>query len=73
MPKINCPTCKKEIFYQNIKSLPAFPFCSERCKFMDLGAWLDEKYRIERPINDEELSQMGKEGEKNGRNESDDV
>jgi endogenous inhibitor of DNA gyrase (YacG/DUF329 family) len=40
---------------------------------MDLGAWLDEKYRIERPINDEELSQMGKEGEKNGRNESDDV
>ncbi len=24
-----------------------FPFCSERCKLLDIGAWLDEEYRIE--------------------------
>jgi hypothetical protein len=26
---------------------PAFPFCSDRCKTIDLGRWLDERYRIE--------------------------
>jgi endogenous inhibitor of DNA gyrase (YacG/DUF329 family) len=25
---------------------PAFPFCSERCQTIDLGHWLDERYRI---------------------------
>jgi endogenous inhibitor of DNA gyrase (YacG/DUF329 family) len=25
---------------------PAFPFCSERCRTIDLGHWLDERYRI---------------------------
>jgi len=27
-----------------------FPFCSDRCKLIDLGAWADERYRITRPI-----------------------
>ena len=43
-----CPTCKKPI-----AELPAeeklpkyFPFCSERCKLIDLGRWLDGKYQI---------------------------
>jgi endogenous inhibitor of DNA gyrase (YacG/DUF329 family) len=26
------------------------PFCSERCKLIDLGNWLGEKYRISRPL-----------------------
>ncbi|MGH7179578.1 MAG: DNA gyrase inhibitor YacG [Tepidisphaeraceae bacterium] len=26
--------------------MSAFPFCSERCKLIDLGRWLEEKYRI---------------------------
>ena len=26
---------------------PAFPFCSGRCKAIDLGRWLNERYRIE--------------------------
>jgi len=28
------------------KQAPFFPFCSERCKLIDLGAWLDVEYRI---------------------------
>jgi endogenous inhibitor of DNA gyrase (YacG/DUF329 family) len=34
---------------------PGFPFCSERCRTIDLGQWLDERYRIpttERPDDD---------------------
>ena len=39
-----CPTCNK-VFdpKQNSKNLP---FCSERCKMVDLGDWLTEKHRI---------------------------
>ncbi|TLD41297.1 MAG: hypothetical protein JETT_2451 [Candidatus Jettenia ecosi] len=66
MAKINCPNCKKELVYQKIKDLPYFPFCSERCKLIDLGAWLDESYRIEEPLNPEVLSRIGKKGEEDG-------
>lgn len=66
MPIINCPICKKEIEYQNIRDLPNFPFCSMRCKLVDLGAWLDEKYRIEEPISPETLRRIEKKGEENG-------
>jgi len=30
-----------------------FPFCSERCKLLDLGNWAAEKYRISEPVLDE--------------------
>jgi endogenous inhibitor of DNA gyrase (YacG/DUF329 family) len=33
-----CPTCKREIQWNN--DFPWRPFCSERCKMVDLGAWL---------------------------------
>jgi uncharacterized protein len=31
-----------------------FPFCSERCRILDLGAWSAEKYVVSEPIFDEE-------------------
>jgi endogenous inhibitor of DNA gyrase (YacG/DUF329 family) len=39
-----CPTCKHPAapWPENA----AFPFCSPRCKLVDLGNWLDERYRI---------------------------
>ena len=43
-PKIKCPTCEKEHTY-NSKN-PFRPFCSERCKMIDLGAWANEEYTI---------------------------
>lgn len=43
-PKIKCPTCEKEHVYDG--SSPHRPFCSERCKMIDLGAWANEEYTI---------------------------
>jgi len=48
--KVKCPTCKKWTEWQNN---PYRPFCSERCKLTDLGAWASEEYRIEGKLNDE--------------------
>ncbi len=41
-----CPTCKGPVETRDIKTNKLFPFCSEKCKLVDLGAWLDAKYRI---------------------------
>ncbi len=41
-----CPICKKPALADREKN-PYLPFCSERCRTIDLGAWLDEKYVIE--------------------------
>jgi uncharacterized protein len=43
-PRIACPTCKREIEWSIAN--PWRPFCSERCKLVDLGAWLAEKHAI---------------------------
>jgi endogenous inhibitor of DNA gyrase (YacG/DUF329 family) len=39
---MNCPICKLETKPGDLH----FPFCSERCKLIDLGNWSSEKYRI---------------------------
>jgi endogenous inhibitor of DNA gyrase (YacG/DUF329 family) len=44
-----CPICKRHLTASGSDpaKLPAFfPFCSQRCKLIDLGAWLDADYRI---------------------------
>ena len=48
--EIPCPTCGKSVQVPD-ESAPidpkrCFPFCSERCKLVDLGRWLDGKYQI---------------------------
>jgi len=40
-----CPICKKEV----ARTDPFMPFCSERCKLIDLGNWAAEKYVISTP------------------------
>lgn len=42
--KIKCPTCAKLTDYS--QENPSRPFCSHRCKLIDLGAWADEKHVI---------------------------
>ncbi len=47
--EFTCPTCKRRVrvLQQDRSKLPRFfPFCSARCKWIDLGAWLDAGYRI---------------------------
>ena len=46
-----CPICKKEVFEPVGDGPTTFPFCSDRCKLIDLGRWLDDKYQIEVPIH----------------------
>lgn len=55
-----CPTCKHPLkkASEGSSGLPRFfPFCSERCKLIDLGAWFDADYRIPaKPDEDSEES-----------------
>lgn len=44
MTKFACPICKKDV--APLDENAAFPFCTPRCKLVDLGAWLDGSYRI---------------------------
>lgn len=44
---MKCPMCKKEVEL----GAPDFPFCSERCRILDLGNWSAEKYVISSPAN----------------------
>jgi len=46
MPRIDCRRCGKSIDYEKISDVPTFPFCNRRCKLIDLGNWLDERYQI---------------------------
>ena len=41
--RIKCPTCRREIEWSSSEFRP---FCSERCRLIDLGAWLTEKHAI---------------------------
>ena len=46
--KVRCPICKKEVR----KSDNEFPFCSERCRIIDLGKWASGGYVISSPVQD---------------------
>jgi uncharacterized protein len=41
-----CPICKKPVDEPKPGEKSFFPFCSERCKLIDLGRWLGGKYQI---------------------------
>lgn len=43
-PTVNCPICGKSTAFS--PENPYRPFCSERCKLIDLGQWATEGYRI---------------------------
>lgn len=54
---MRCPICKTSIEEsEGPRQVCMFPFCSERCKLIDLGRWLDGKYQIpaEEPDGDED-------------------
>jgi uncharacterized protein len=50
--KRKCPICKKPT---DSKSDADFPFCSERCRLMDLDDWSSERYVISSPALDESM------------------
>lgn len=53
--EVTCPTCKKRFDYFSSEFRP---FCSEKCRLIDLGQWLDESYAVpvEKLTEDEYLT-----------------
>jgi endogenous inhibitor of DNA gyrase (YacG/DUF329 family) len=51
-PKVRCPQCGNESVWNTTN--PWRPFCSERCKLIDLGCWADESYRV--PAEETQIS-----------------
>lgn len=56
--RVSCPTCQQETIYSPDNRWR--PFCSERCRMIDLGAWADESYVVEgKPIEgDDDLDAL---------------
>lgn len=46
-----CPICKKPVDSETDRE---FPFCSERCRLIDLGNWSSEQYKVSEPAMDQE-------------------
>jgi uncharacterized protein len=57
---MKCPICKKEVDFEDLH----MPFCSERCRLIDLGNWATEKYSISTPVDP-----LAEEDEKENRGE----
>jgi endogenous inhibitor of DNA gyrase (YacG/DUF329 family) len=55
---MRCPVCENEF---DFALSPAKPFCSERCRTIDLGRWLDESYGLPDipDPDDDEVPEMG--------------
>lgn len=53
MPIVKCPNCGKETEYEGNEFRP---FCSERCKMLDFGAWADEEYTL--PVEGSEITEQ---------------
>jgi endogenous inhibitor of DNA gyrase (YacG/DUF329 family) len=51
MPQLTCPTCHKKF---DSTASRALPFCSDRCRQIDLGRWLNEEQRLPINLEDEE-------------------
>lgn len=61
---VRCPICKKEVAFDD----PNMPFCSERCRLIDLGNWASEKYVIPTPANPNELEDLEEDREQSEGN-----
>lgn len=49
-PVVTCPHCGREMEWDTSNRFR--PFCSERCKLVDLGKWANEEYRVEQRAQD---------------------
>jgi endogenous inhibitor of DNA gyrase (YacG/DUF329 family) len=58
MPLVKCPTCGRE---KEFTGNEFRPFCSERCKLLDFGAWADEEYQLpaeSTPLSEEDMAEI---------------
>jgi endogenous inhibitor of DNA gyrase (YacG/DUF329 family) len=62
---VRCPTCKQPVSTEERRFRP---FCSERCKLIDLGRWLDGSYTVPgEPADEEDLAEADPESAGNDR------
>ena len=67
--KHHCPICKRPTDSERDAD---FPFCSERCRLLDLGAWSAERYVVSDPIFDEqELPETARQALREGARKTD--
>ena len=67
MPLVKCPHCGKEVEFSGNEFRP---FCSERCKLLDFGAWADEEYALPAEtstLSDEDVDKIEKALEEGNR------
>ncbi len=57
MPTFECPICNKTITVTCKEDAPFRPFCSHRCKMVDLGRWLDGTYTVNDPAEPEDVEE----------------
>jgi uncharacterized protein len=50
---VTCPTCGE---WASWNANPHRPFCSVTCRLIDLGVWLDERYRLPTEMRDDDVS-----------------
>ena len=55
MIRSRCPICSKGYEVAKIDDLPTFPFCSDRCRLVDLGRWLGDDYAVPERRNTDEV------------------
>jgi endogenous inhibitor of DNA gyrase (YacG/DUF329 family) len=55
--KVKCPVCGRPVEWTS--GYPYRPFCSERCKLIDLGAWAAEENRISEALHDTDETEDG--------------
>ena len=48
---IECPVCNRKVCFKHFSDATYFPFCSRKCKLVDLGRWFNEEYSIERDLD----------------------
>jgi len=53
MTEPTCPTCDRPMVGP-VTNWPQFPFCSQKCKLVDLGRWLSEDYGLAKDDPDED-------------------
>jgi uncharacterized protein len=56
MAPSHCPICKREVVPR--AKNPSFPFCSRRCRAVDLGKWLGEEYRVPQQHAEEQEDEL---------------
>ena len=52
--KLKCPTCKQPV----VSTGEDFPFCSDRCRLIDLGKWASGGYVVSSPLQDTDDAEL---------------